>query len=445
LTETLQQTHERNYLKPKEEKKKKEDITLKDMDVLMNWILFTSFIFGAFASEEKEKMDWFQNLHQDDKDDVVQLLSQGIEHYGNFNEDVVHDIEQKFGINSSQTQQLYKLLYLEKPQNQFSKKDNGVILIKDGNRWKVQLVHNKKVYFYIVISNREQATMIANLLFEKYKKKEHLPAKEVGTIWKKFKFSTSIYTGVSWNRDCKKWQVKLSHNGKQYNGGYFDNEEHAAMTINLLCDEYGIQRKNLTIDIEPDVIQKSLQRTKSTIAHNDEDILIQDECENRFMHFKSSQYIGVTWNEKNGKWHAQLTHNKKEHDGDHFGNQKTAAMSVNLLCDKFKIKRKNPTIDMKLKEDEIRAINNALNQIILFDLQQVAQDQQKKSFLWPLFDSPGLTTVILSFLITDYNPAMHKIEFTPHISIGDESNMQKRKRKESDTCHDDDDLQDKKE
>jgi hypothetical protein len=61
--------------------------------------------------------------------------------------------------------------------------------------------------------------------------------------------TTSIYTGVSWNSDTKKWKAQLKHNGKNYHGGYFDNEEHAAMKINLLCDEYGIKRKNPEINI----------------------------------------------------------------------------------------------------------------------------------------------------------------------------------------------------
>jgi hypothetical protein len=61
---------------------------------------------------EKESMpDWFLNLDQDDKDKVVQLLSQAIQHYGHINEDVVKDMEQKFGINPSQTGQLYEYLY----------------------------------------------------------------------------------------------------------------------------------------------------------------------------------------------------------------------------------------------------------------------------------------------------------------------------------------------
>ena len=60
---------------------------------------------------------------------------------------------------------------------------------------------------------------------------------------------TSKYTGVSWHKDKKSWQANLMHNKKNYFGGYFDNEEHAAMKINLLCDKYGIERKNPMIVI----------------------------------------------------------------------------------------------------------------------------------------------------------------------------------------------------
>ena len=66
----------------------------------------------------------------------------------------------------------------------------------------------------------------------------------------KFKKKTSKYFGVFWNSNNKKWQAQLKHNRKQYYGTLFDNEEHAAMKINLLCDQYGIKRKNSTIDIE---------------------------------------------------------------------------------------------------------------------------------------------------------------------------------------------------
>ena len=69
------------------------------------------------------------------------------------------------------------------------------------------------------------------------------------------KNQTSIYNGVCWNKDNKKWQAQL-HSKKKYYGGLFDNEEHAAMKINLLCDKIGIERKNPKIDIKLDATQQ---------------------------------------------------------------------------------------------------------------------------------------------------------------------------------------------
>merc|ERR1712034_3293 len=175
------------------------------------------------------------------------------------------------------------------------------------------------------------------------------------------------------------------------------------------------------------------------------------------------QQFGVFWKQENEKCHAELAHNKKKFDGGHFDSKITAAMSVNLLCDKFGIKRKNATYNIQLEKLTIQAINNAINEIkneiILFDLQQVTQmfktqntDGQKNSIhLWSLFDSP-VKTVILAFLIIDYDSTKHIIQATPHIIeneshiIEDESHKiedgpkkEKRKRKKSDASH----LQDK--
>ena len=55
--------------------------------------------------------DWFDDLDQRDKDNAVQLLSQSLQHYDGLNQDVIMDMETKFGIISAQTQQLYELLY----------------------------------------------------------------------------------------------------------------------------------------------------------------------------------------------------------------------------------------------------------------------------------------------------------------------------------------------
>merc|ERR1712034_43231 len=116
-------------------------------------------------------------------------------------------------------------------------------------------------------------------------------------------------------------QANLKHNGKQWCGGCFDNEEHAAMKINLLCDEYGIKRKNSTIDIKPDVIQKIQNQT--------------------------SNYYGVSWRTDCKKWQTILGHNGNRYYGGLFDDEEHGAMKINLLCDECGIKRANSTIDIK--------------------------------------------------------------------------------------------------
>merc|ERR1711925_60492 len=40
------------------------------------------------------------------------------------------------------------------------------------------------------------------------------------------------------------------------------------MKVNLLCDEYETKRQNPTIDIKPEIIQKSYEKTKSKMAQS---------------------------------------------------------------------------------------------------------------------------------------------------------------------------------
>ena len=73
-----------------------------------------------------------------------------------------------------------------------------------------------------------------------------------------------------WEKDRKKWHAMLAYNKTSYHGGYFDNEKHAGMSINLLCDKFGIKRKNLTIDIEPNIIQKVIHLLcKNTVKNHE--------------------------------------------------------------------------------------------------------------------------------------------------------------------------------
>jgi len=133
---------------------------------------------------------------------------------------------------------------------------------------------------------------------------------------------TSQYNGVYWHKNNKKWEAMLMHNKKRYFGGSFDNKEQAAMSVNLLCDKMGKERRNPMIDIGADVMKQQFKN-------------------------QTSQYNGVCWNNNEKKWHAKLKHNKKTCSGGYFDNEEQAAMSINLLCDKIGKERKNPNVIME--------------------------------------------------------------------------------------------------
>jgi len=208
-----------------------------------------------------------------------------------------------------------------KKKNQTSK-FTGVYWNRTKKKCYVQLTHNKRLYYGGLFDNEEQAAMKVNLLCDKYEIERKNPTIDIKLNETQQKNQTSKFTGVSWLKYRKKWQAQLVHDTKTYYGGIFDNEEQAAMEVNLLCDKYEIKRKNLTIDIKPNVMQQNFRN-------------------------KTSLYNGVSWNKKDKKWQVQLTHNKKKYHGGLFDNEEYAAMEVNLLCDKYEMERKNPTINTK--------------------------------------------------------------------------------------------------
>lgn len=50
--------------------------------------------------------------------------------------------------------------------------------------------------------------------------------------------TTSQYKGVSWKKKKKKWEAKITINGKQKYLGYFTKEKHAGHAYNLAAKKY---------------------------------------------------------------------------------------------------------------------------------------------------------------------------------------------------------------
>jgi hypothetical protein len=55
---------------------------------------------------------------------------------------------------------------------------------------------------------------------------------------------TSIYTGVSYNKNRKKWEAKFVYNKKLYYLGYHMSEYHAAIAIDNKRMQLGIPSYN---------------------------------------------------------------------------------------------------------------------------------------------------------------------------------------------------------
>jgi len=230
--------------------------------------------------------------------------------------------------------------------------------------------------------------MSINLLCDKLGIKRKNPTININldNIQQKSRNKTSIYNGVHWNTHKKKWQAQLIHNTKKYFGGSYDNQENAAMSVNLLCDKLEIERRNPTIDIklntikQPPIWYTRLEHTNKNIIKKiiGESTLssmeLEDEIEDNTRATRhdvkklltwwfssdrqnpTSDYPGVSW--VAGKWQAELLKDKKRYYGGLFDNEKDAAMKIDELCDQFCTElcdklcaeRKNPRNSINLNE-----------------------------------------------------------------------------------------------
>jgi hypothetical protein len=104
------------------------------------------------------------------------------------------------------------------------------------------------------LKNKFRTSFSANICNESAAFKHHQISQKTYSC--EVQNQTSKFHGVCWHKDNKKWQAELRYNKKNYYGGLFDNEEQAAMKVNVLCDKCGIERKNPKININPNAIQQ---------------------------------------------------------------------------------------------------------------------------------------------------------------------------------------------
>jgi len=196
-----------------------------------------------------------------------------------------------------------------------SSKYFGVSWNTNHKKWIAQIVKNGKQFCGGRFDDELDAAKGVNQLCEKLRISPKNPDIH-GEPSHGLKTKSSKYFGVTWSTNHKKWKAQIYKNGKQFCGGYFDDELDAAKGVNQLCEKLEILPKN------PDITGKPINGPKT----------------------KSSKYFGVSWNQKDGKWHAQITKGGKSFYGGYFDDELDAAKGVNQLCEKLGILPKNPDI-----------------------------------------------------------------------------------------------------
>jgi len=164
----------------------------------------------------------------------------------------------------------------------------GVSWDKSHAKWQAYVSLNNKMHCRTCFENEIDAAKTVNQLCDEFGIQRKNPG--IGTLMtkKKVHFPTSKYNGVSWNKTTKKWVATLQHNNKKYCYGSFDNEEDAAIKVNLICDKCEIKHKNPTIKMKLDKYYDAV------FDYNE----IKTECENLIKHLdKSTDAVELTMKE----------------------------------------------------------------------------------------------------------------------------------------------------
>jgi len=153
---------------------------------------------------------------------------------------------------------------------------------------------------------------------------------------------TSLYKGVSWHREVKKWRVTVNLKGEKTKcGGYYNSELDAGKRVNQICVELGLPPQNPTISAIPN--------EKYEVHKSD----------------KTSQYKGVYWHRGTRKWGVLLSmKGGKSKYGGIFNDELNAAKKVNQLCEELGVPLQNSAISAipneiyqkKEKKSEFRGV-----------------------------------------------------------------------------------------
>jgi hypothetical protein len=145
----------------------------------------------------------------------------------------------------------------------------------------------------------------------------------------------SVFVGVSWRKERRKWKAQIRHDGEKQHLGYFDDELEAARAVDTVArqlrgeDAHGGQSgKNwnrLNFPTEGEV--KGAKDRGALLTEEDKTAAAAaSELQG------PSAFVGVSWNKRRRKWMAQTWHGGKNHHLSFFDDEREAARAVDTAA-----------------------------------------------------------------------------------------------------------------
>jgi hypothetical protein len=148
--------------------------------------------------------------------------------------------------------------------------------------------------------------------------------------WRNNRAKSSVFVGVHWHRQRRKWEARIRHDGKPQYMGYFDDEREAARAFDTAArrlrgeNAHGGRkgsdwhRLNFPTEIEVSKAEERGAQDRAAAAASERQ--------------GPSTFVGVSWFKKNHRWAATISHDgKKQHLG-YFDDEQEAAQAVDTAA-----------------------------------------------------------------------------------------------------------------
>eukprot|EP01046_Picozoa_sp_COSAG06_P060180 COSAG06_NODE_12713_length_1339_cov_6.925806_1_plen_403_part_00 len=146
----------------------------------------------------------------------------------------------------------------------------------------------------------------------------------------------SKFVGVGWDKSNRKWKAQIRHDGKNHNLGSFDDEHEAARAVDTAARRLrgedahggraaGVKCRRLNFPTEGEV-KRAHERGALLTAEDRAAAAAASERQG------PSKFVGVSWDKKNRKWKAQITHDGKTQFLGHFDDEREAALAVDTAA-----------------------------------------------------------------------------------------------------------------